>query len=41
VLFVGLGNAAPSDLSAFTAAQCRETGNQPFQRLVLISFTCS
>ena len=41
VLFVGLGNAAPSDLSAFTAAQCRETGNRPFQRLVLISFTCS
>jgi mannosyltransferase len=41
VLFVGLGNAAPSDLSAFTAAQCRETGNQPFQRLVLISFACS
>lgn len=41
VLFVGLGNGTPNDLSAFAAAGCRETRNQPFQRMVLISFSCS
>ncbi|WP_285241284.1 glycosyltransferase family 39 protein [Pseudarthrobacter sp. MEB009] len=40
VLFVGTGGGTPGDTSAFGAAGCRETGNQPFQRLVLISFDC-
>lgn len=40
VLFVGPGGGLPSDTSAFGAAGCRESANQPFQRLVLISFDC-
>ncbi|SDT53534.1 mannosyltransferase [Pseudarthrobacter equi] len=40
VLFVGQAGA-PADLSAFAEAGCRETDNRPFERMVLISFTCS
>lgn len=40
VLFVGQGGV-DSNLSAFTEAGCRETNNLHFQRMLLISFTCS